>query len=69
MERDWFLERLQLVADDILTIAEREEKDKRKLATSEPLSLTSDDIAAANHMSEVLSQGIQVRKNNYSCSK
>ena len=68
MERDWFLERLQLIAHDILTAVEREEKDKRRWNNMGPLSpsmLTNAEMASANHLEEVLTQGIQVRSNSF----
>lgn len=62
MERDWFLERLQLVAQDILTAAEREEKERRKwtYVTLRGTQLSNEEVGAANHMAEVLTQGVQV---------
>ena len=71
MERDWFLERLQLIAHDILTAVEREEKDKRRWNNMGPLSpsmLTNAEMASANHLEEVLTQGIQVRSNSFFCT-
>lgn len=66
MERDWFLERLQLVAQDILTVAEREEKERRKWANmySSPSELSGEEVTTANHMGEVLTQGIQILSHN-----
>ena len=66
MERDWFLERLQLVAQDILTVAEREEKERRKwtaLYTS-VAAVPPAEMTAANHMAEVLAQGVQIMSHN-----
>jgi hypothetical protein len=57
--RDWFFERLQLVAEDILTSDEREERSRRRIYNThvDPLSV---DEESANHLRGVLSRGIQV---------
>ena len=66
MERDWFLERLQLVAMDILTVAERDEKERKKWTNvySNQSELSGEEVTAANHMAEVLTQGIQIMNHN-----
>ena len=66
MERDWFLERLQLVAQDILTVAEREEKERRKWFNlyASPAAVSPAEVTAANHMAEVLAQGVQIMSHN-----
>ena len=63
MERDWFLERLQLIAHDILTVGEREEKEKRRWTNIGPQGLSAlseNEVTASLHLEEVLTQGIQV---------
>ena len=63
MERDWFLERLQLIAHDILTVGEREEKEKRRWTNIGPQGLSAlseNEVSASLHLEEVLTQGIQV---------
>lgn len=63
MERDWFLERLQLIAHDILTVEEREEKEKRRWTHLGPLglsALTQNEMASASHLEKILLMGIQV---------
>lgn len=68
MERDWFLERLQLIAHDILTVGEREEKEKRRWTNIGPQGLSAlseNEITASVHLENVLISGIQV---NYSLS-
>ena len=66
MERDWFLERFQLIAYDILTVGEREEKEKRRWTNLGPSNgglgaVSHNELAAANHLEEILTQGIQVK--------
>jgi hypothetical protein len=58
LERDWFYERLQLVAQDILTDGEKAEKAKWSLKADVPLS--AEEKNAAAHLRNVLSQGVQV---------
>ena len=63
MERDWFLERLQLIAHDILTVGEREEKEKRRWTNIGPQGLSAlseNEITASVHLEDVLISGIQV---------
>jgi hypothetical protein len=65
MERDWFLERLQLIAHDILTVGEREEKEKRRWTNIGPQGLSAlseNEITASVHLEDVLISGIQVNK-------
>jgi hypothetical protein len=63
MERDWFLERLQLISHDILTVGEREEKEKRRWTNLGPLGQnppSQNERDAASHLEGILVQGIQV---------
>mmetsp|Transcript_20397 Transcript_20397/g.19714 ORF Transcript_20397/g.19714 Transcript_20397/m.19714 type:complete len:315 (-) Transcript_20397:605-1549(-) len=62
MERDWFFERLELIVHDILTSEEREEKSKRKWKNEAEtgIVMTEEELTAADHLQEVLTQGIQI---------
>lgn len=57
--RDWFFERLQLVADDILTSDEREERAARRIeAPGRPMSPTESEIS--HQLGQLLARGVQV---------
>jgi hypothetical protein len=56
--RDWFFERLNLIADDILTEDEKEERRARKIHNN--AQLNEQEKEAAQHLVGVLARGVQV---------
>ncbi len=56
--RDWFLERLKLVADDVLTEDERAARNSRRCNRVKTFS--SAEVDTANHLQGVLKRGVQV---------
>ena len=58
--RDWFLERFQLIIDDVLTDEEKVTRDKRSLKSTIFGLLHADEAAAAEQMKGLLLRGIQI---------
>jgi hypothetical protein len=62
--RDWFLERLKLVLDDVLTMDEINERNQRNSKTGLVSALSSDETAAAQQLMALLQRGIQILHHN-----